>query len=225
MSNDIFDDNAASWWDINGPYKTLHHINPTRLNYIKRYANLTDQQVLDIGCGGGILSEALAKNKANVVGIDISRQLIDIAKLHLYESNLTIDYQCIDIDNFAINHQQSFNVIVCMEMLEHVNDPNHIIKHCSSLLKQGGTLILSTLNRTLKSYVFNVLIAEYLCNLIPKGTHNYKQFITPALLCQMLRNANFNIINISGIKYNPFTKHANIINHPDINYLIVAKKL
>jgi 2-polyprenyl-6-hydroxyphenyl methylase/3-demethylubiquinone-9 3-methyltransferase len=217
---DKFNNLAHDWWNLEGSFRTLHHINPTRVNYIKSFINLSNQRILDLGCGGGILSEALARNGGLVTGLDLANNSIEVAKLHLYESNLNIDYRCIDISNYS---GDKFTIISCMEMIEHVPDPEYIIANCVKNLEPNGYLFLSTLNRTFKSYLMGVLVAEYIMNLIPKGTHDYKKFIKPSELRKILNKYNLDIIDIKGIAYNPYKKTANISNNIDINYIVCCK--
>jgi 2-polyprenyl-6-hydroxyphenyl methylase/3-demethylubiquinone-9 3-methyltransferase len=219
---DKFNQLAHEWWNVNGALRTLHHINPARLEFIKRHTKLQGIKVIDIGCGGGILSESLARAGAIVSAIDLAQQSIEIAKLHLFESNLDIDYQCIDIASIAEQKQQSFDVVVCMELLEHVNDKAEIIANCSKLLKIGGMAFFSTLTKTPKSYLFGVLAAEYLLKLLPNGTHDYNKFITPANLDNLLKQHKLNTIDIKGLDYNPLTHIANITNRINVNYMMCA---
>lgn len=238
-----FSNLSHSWWDYDGEFKTLHHINPTRIDFIKSYCDLSNKKVVDVGCGGGILSEGLAQNGAIVSGVDLSKESIDIAKLHLHESMqnidyqcidiaklhphesmLNIDYQCIDIETFANSHNNQFDVLTCMEMLEHVSSPQEILANCAKLLKPGGFAFLSTLNRNLKSYALGVIASEYILKLIPKGTHDYKKFIKPSELNHMLKNVGLDIIAIKGINYNPFTYKSSLSNNVDINYIVCCQK-
>lgn len=220
---DKFNDLAHNWWNLDGEFRTLHHINPTRIQFIEKHVNLNDKNVIDVGCGGGILSEALAHKGANVTGIDLAPQSIDIAKLHLHESNLQINYECINIIDKAKQFTGWFDVVTCMEMLEHVPEPKIIIENCVKLLKPGGLAFFSTLNRTLKSYALGVLAAEYILKLVPKGTHNYQQFIKPSELRTLLEQYGLNLIEIKGLNYNPFTHNANISNDASINYMVAAR--
>lgn len=220
---DKFNSLAHEWWDVDGTLKTLHHINPCRVQFVKSHVDLKNKSALDIGCGGGILSESLAKEKANVTAIDLAPQSIEVAKLHLYESNLEVDYQCIELGEFAKQNDQ-FDVITCMEMLEHVPDPEYIIEQAAKLLKNDGVAFFSTLNKNVKSYLLGIVAAEYICNLVPKGTHEYSKFITPADLRKMLVKHNLELIDIKGITYNPIDYSAKLSNDTDINYLVACKK-
>lgn len=220
-----FNNLAHEWWDLDGKFKTLHHINPTRLDFIKRHTSLTQKQVIDIGCGGGILAESMAQLNGIVTAIDLAPQSIEIAKLHLHESNLQVNYQCINIEDFALEHPNSFDILTCMEMLEHVPEPSFIIENCAKLLKPGGIAFFSTMNRNLKSYILGVIAAEYLLRLVPKGTHEYQKFLQPAELNKLLKKFDLEIIDISGIKYNPLNNVATLDKDIDINYILACKKL
>lgn len=229
-SKEIFKFNnlAHSWWDLEGEFKTLHHVNPTRLKFISKFVDLTKKQTLDVGCGGGILSEGMAKSGACVTGIDLAPQSIEIAKLHLYESNLDIDYQCISLEEMisdSITNNKLFDVITCMEMLEHVPNPELIIKNCAMVLKNGGYAFFSTLNRNLKSYALAIFMGEYVMNLIPRGTHNYKKFIKPSELTSMLHKHGLKVVEINGIAYNPITHSSKITNNVSVNYIIACTKI
>ncbi|KGQ36783.1 bifunctional 2-polyprenyl-6-hydroxyphenol methylase/3-demethylubiquinol 3-O-methyltransferase UbiG [Gallibacterium anatis] len=206
---DKFSKMAASWWDLNGDFKPIHQLNPLRLNYILQHSNgLNGKKVLDVGCGGGILSESMAKSGANVTGIDMSPQPLAVAKQHAQDNNLIIDYQQSTIEDFLQQHQQlqaeKFDVITCMEMLEHVPDPLSIIRSCRELLKPDGVLFMSTINRTLKAWALVVIGAEYVLKMLPQGTHDYEKFIKPAellaycdqvgLACQQLKGYHYNLL-------------------------------
>ncbi len=219
-----FNNLAHEWWNLDGEFQTLHQINPIRLEFIKSHIDIANKKILDIGCGGGILSEAMAKNGAIVTGIDLAPQSIEIAKLHLYESNLDIDYQCITVEDFAATNSGDYDVITCMEMLEHVSNPDYVIKNCYKLLKPGGCIFLSTLNRNIVSYVLGVIAAEYLLKLIPKGTHEYKKFIKPSELRRILALNGFEVYSIKGIGYNPLSKKAHLTNNVSVNYILSCKK-
>jgi len=222
---DKFNQLAHEWWNIDGEFKTLHHINPARLEFIKHYTTLKNLQVIDIGCGGGILSESLARQGAHVTAIDLAPQSIEVAKLHLFESNLNIDYQCIDVATIAAQKAASFDVLVCMELLEHVTNPQQVIAECSKLLKPGGIAFFSTLTKTPISYMLGVIAAEYLLKLLPKGTHDYSKFITPANLDKMLREQQLNTIAVKGLDYNPVTQMANISDKIKVNYMVCARRI
>jgi len=221
-----FDGQSAFWWDVNGPFKTLHQINPTRLQYITDYVNIEGKTTLDVGCGGGILSEALAKAGAHVTGLDLSEPSLQTAKLHLFESGLKIDYQQQSIEDFADMHPQSQDVICCLEMLEHVPDPASIVNACYQALKPGGWLFLSTLNRTPKAMMLGIFAAEHVLKIVPKGTHHFEQFIKPSELVKILEQHALKINDICGMRYNPITQSATLDHQDlDINYFIAAQKL
>lgn len=222
---DKFNNLSQEWWDPQGELRTLHHINPVRLQFVKDNIILKNTKLIDVGCGGGIFAELLKRNGANVTGIDLSAKAIEIAKLHLYESHLEINYQCTSVEEMANNNPHHFDVLTCMEMLEHVPNPNIIIANCAKLLKPGGVAFFSTLNRNLKSYVLGILAAEYILKLLPAGTHEYKKFIKPFELRNMLIQNNLELIDIKGLSYNPLTKAANISNDTSINYMVSCRKI
>lgn len=220
-----FNGQATFWWDENGPFKTLHHINPVRTEYVKLFVDLTDKKVLDVGCGGGVFSEAIASHKAQVTAIDLADEPLEVAKLHLFESQLEIDYQNISVEDFATQHENSFDVIVCMEMLEHVPDPQSIVDACAKILKSGGWLFLSTINRNAKAMVLGIFMAEHVTGVVPKGTHHYEQFIKPSELANGAEKSGLKVQDISGMKYNPLSKKAWLDSHDvSINYLVAAQK-
>jgi 2-polyprenyl-6-hydroxyphenyl methylase/3-demethylubiquinone-9 3-methyltransferase len=223
---DQFDGQAAFWWDPKGPFKTLHHINPIRLNYIKQFAQLDQKNVLDVGCGGGILSESLAQSGAQVTGLDLSEASLQTAQMHLYESGLQIDYQKLSIEDYATQNPASFDVVTCLEMLEHVPDPESIIDACLQALKPGGWLFLSTLNRTPKAMMLGIFAAEHVLKIVPKGTHHFEQFIKPSELVRVLSTKAVEVVDLSGMRYNPITETASIdAQDLDINYLVAVRKL
>jgi 2-polyprenyl-6-hydroxyphenyl methylase/3-demethylubiquinone-9 3-methyltransferase len=222
---DKFNDLAHEWWNTDGAFKTLHQINPLRCEFIQKHIALENKTLLDVGCGGGILSEALAKLGAQVSAIDLAPQSIEIAKLHLYESNLSINYECIEVGAKAVQSPESFDVITCMEMLEHVPDPAYIIQECAKLLKSGGMAFFSTLNRNFKSYALGVVAAEYILNLVPQGTHDYQKFIKPAELRNMLKQAGFELVALSGMTYNPISQTAALSSDTSINYMVACQKI
>jgi 2-polyprenyl-6-hydroxyphenyl methylase/3-demethylubiquinone-9 3-methyltransferase len=217
---------AARWWDKNSEFKPLHEINPLRLNYIKEKCggSLKGKKILDVGCGGGILAESLAKEGAIVVGIDMAEASLEVAKLHLLESNYDIDYKQILVEEFADSNPESFDVVCCLEMLEHVPDPKSVINACSKLVKKGGEVFLSTLNRNPKSYLFAIVGAEYVLNLLPKGTHDFDKFIKPSEMDNFARNSNLHLQNIIGMTYNIFSKKYKLEQDTDVNYLCFYKK-
>ena len=217
---------AARWWDKNSEFKPLHDINPLRLNYIKEQCggSLKGKRILDIGCGGGILSESLALEGAEVVGIDLAEAGLEVAKLHLLESGLDIDYQFISSEDLTKTESESFDVITCLEMLEHVPDPSLIIEACSKLVKSNGRVFFSTINRNPKSYFFAIVGAEYVLNLLPKGTHNYEKFIRPSEIDGWARNFNLSISSIIGMTYNPLTKKYKLGDDVSVNYMTHYEK-
>lgn len=215
---------SAHWWDREGELKTLHQINPLRLGYIKEKTPLADKTVVDIGCGGGILTEALAKEGAIATGIDMNASLIEVAKLHLYESNVQADYQKIPAEDFAVAHPASQDIVTCLEMLEHVPDPAAIVRACAEIVKPGGHVFFSTLNRNPKSYLFAIVGAEYLLKILPKNTHDYEKFIKPSELSNWAREAGLTPMELKGINYNPLTKQFKLTDDVSVNYLMHAVK-
>ena len=219
-----FASHASRWWDPEGDLKTLHQVNPLRLNYIQSKTNLTGKSVIDIGCGGGILSESLAKCGAIVTGIDMNKPVIDAAKLHQHESGTQVEYLKISAEEIAQERPEQYDIVTCLEMLEHVPDPASIIKACSALVKPGGLVFFSTLNRNPKSYLFAIVGAEYLLKILPKNTHDYRKFIRPSELGAWARQAKLHPQDIKGIHYNPFTKEFKLNDDVSVNYLLHAKK-
>ncbi|NQZ54326.1 MAG: bifunctional 2-polyprenyl-6-hydroxyphenol methylase/3-demethylubiquinol 3-O-methyltransferase UbiG [Piscirickettsiaceae bacterium] len=215
---------ASSWWDPEGESKPLHELNPLRLSYIQDRCNLDEQHVIDVGCGGGILSEALAKSGAYVTGIDMGKMPLDIAKLHALESSLTIDYQQITAEEKAQQSAEQYDAVTCMEMLEHVPDPASVITACAQLVKPGGDLFFSTLNRHPKAYLVAVLGAEYIMNILPKGTHDYKRFIRPSELANWCRQAGLDVCDITGMSYNPLSKTFKLTDDVKVNYLMHCRR-
>lgn len=215
---------ASRWWDPNGPQRPLHELNPVRLDYVRRYQQLLNAKVLDIGCGGGLLTEALAAAGARATGIDLSEKLVDIAKLHLLESGHVVEYRLISAEQLASEQPAQFEAVTCMEMLEHVPDPHAILKASFDLLKPGGRLFLSTLNRTPKAFGLAIVGAEYVAQLLPKGTHDYRSFIKPSELAASLRDIGFVLRDISGLAYNPLSRKAAISKDTSVNYLMFAEK-
>lgn len=221
---DKFNDLAQRWWDENGPQKALHALNPVRLDYVAQRMRLQDAQVLDLGCGGGLLSEALAKAGAKVTGIDLAPDLIKVAKLHRLESGVQVDYREQSAEALAEQAPGTFDAITCMEMLEHVPDPAAILRACATLLKPGGRLFLSTLNRTPAAFALAIVGAEYIARLLPKGTHQYRDFIRPSELARWLREAGLQLEDVSGLMYEPWRNGARLISRTDVNYLACAVK-
>jgi 2-polyprenyl-6-hydroxyphenyl methylase/3-demethylubiquinone-9 3-methyltransferase len=218
-----FSELAHRWWDPNSEFKPLHEINPLRLKWIDRLAPLAGRKVLDVGCGGGILAEAMAGAGATVSGIDMSEKALKVAKLHLYESGRQVDYQHVSAEDFAARHPGEFDVVTCMEMLEHVPDPSSVVAACARLVKPGGWVFFSTLNRNPKSYLFAVVGAEYVLKLLPRGTHDYAKFIKPAELARMAREAGLEMQQITGLTYNPLTKVYRLEADTDVNYLMATR--
>ncbi len=215
---------ANRWWDPNGPQKPLHALNPVRLDYVKRRISLMGARVLDVGCGGGLLSEALAKEGAQVVAIDLAPELIKVARLHRLESGVEVDYRVQAVEALADEAPASFDAITCMEMLEHVPDPAAIIAACERLLKPGGRLFLSTLNRTPAAFALAIVGAEYIARMLPKGTHHYQDFIKPSELAGWVRTAGLQLEDVSGLAYEPWRNAARIASRTDVNYLATAVK-
>ena len=220
-----FNNLARRWWNRTGDFKSLHDINPLRVGYITDRVDLKGQRVLDVGCGGGILSEALAAAGAKVTGIDAATGPLEAAKLHRYESTQQVDYLLTTIEELAAKMPEPFDVITCLEMLEHVPDPSSVINSCRKLLKDDGHLFLSTINRSPKSYLFMVIGAEYLLRLLPCGTHDYGKFITPAELAAWCRKAGFSLRELSGMTYNPLNQVYQLGKDVDVNYLVWAAPL
>ena len=211
---------AHKWWDPSSEFKPLHDINPLRVNYINDLFPLNEKNILDVGCGGGILAESMAKLGGNVTGIDQSEIAIKIAKLHAKENNLSIDYKLLNIEEFLKKDSNKFDVITCLEMIEHVPDPVSIIKSCSKKLKKNGRLYVSTINRNLKAFLFAIVGAEYILNLLPKGTHHYDKFIKPSEVKSWANSLNMNISNITGMTYNPFLKKYSLGSDVSVNYIL-----
>jgi 2-polyprenyl-6-hydroxyphenyl methylase / 3-demethylubiquinone-9 3-methyltransferase len=216
---DKFSALAAHWWDNNGPCRTLHDINPCRYDYVCAQARLAGQQVADIGCGGGIFSEALARAGAHVTAIDASAELIEVARRHALAQATTVQYEAITAEDLALRRAGCFDVVTCLELIEHVPQPESLIKACATLLKPGGVLVVSTLNRNATSYLLGVVLAEYVLRLVPRGTHDYMQFVRPAELARMARDQRLATRDISGMGYNPLTRRARLGVAPSINYL------
>ena len=216
---------AHRWWDKNGEFKPLHEMNPLRANYIDSVAAVAGKQLLDVGCGGGILSEAMAQRGAEVTGIDMGEGPLEIARLHALESGLSINYIWSSAEDYAENHSRHFDVVTCLEMLEHVPDPASVVRACAKLAKPGGDVFFSTINRTPKAYGLAILGAEYLLKLLPKGTHDYQKFIRPAELGAWCRAAGLQVVDISGVTYNPFTKRFALdARDVDANYLVHCRR-
>jgi 2-polyprenyl-6-hydroxyphenyl methylase/3-demethylubiquinone-9 3-methyltransferase len=219
-----FSDLAHRWWDPTSEFRPLHEINPLRLDWINARAPLGSKTVADIGCGGGILSESMAKKGAQVTGIDLSEKALKVADLHSLESGVQVRYELISAEELAAREPARYDVVTCMEMLEHVPDPAAIVRACATLVKPGGQVFFSTINRNLKSYLFAVIGAEYMLRLLPKGTHEYAKFITPAELAQFIRNAGLTLDTLKGMSYNPLTKIYSLDHNTDVNYLVACTR-
>lgn len=215
---------AARWWDPDGESRPLHDINPARLDYIAQRLALRGARVLDVGCGGGLLSEDMARAGAAVTAIDLGSEVIEVARLHLLESRLDVDYRECSAEALAEAEPESFDAVACMEMLEHVPDPAAVIRACARLLRPGGQLFLSTLNRTPQAFAVAIVGAEYLARLLPRGTHRYAGFIRPSELASWLRAAYMQPQDVSGLRYNPLTRRASVGGSPSVNYLAHASK-
>ena len=216
---------ASRWWDMESEFKPLHDINPLRTNYIDSLAPLAGKKVLDVGCGGGILSEAMAQRGADVTGIDMGEANLTTSKLHALESGVKVDYQCIAVETLAAQQPESFDVVTCLEMLEHVPDPASIIRACHKLVKPGGQVFFSTINRSPKSYAFAIIGAEYVLRLVPTGTHDYHKFIKPSELTRWCREAGLQAEDMTGMVYNPITKIYSLKDQDvSVNYLMATRK-
>jgi|SRR5580658_1985091 2-polyprenyl-6-hydroxyphenyl methylase/3-demethylubiquinone-9 3-methyltransferase len=214
-----FDALAHEFWDPRGSFHPLHALNPVRLEYIAARAKLTQQRVLDVGCGGGLLAESLALRGAHVTGIDLAPAMIEVARLHAHESQLDIDYQQSSAEAFAQRCERPFDVITCMELIEHVPDPAGLLLAISKLLRPGGELFMSTINRNLRSFLFAIVGAEYVLRVLPRGTHEYARLLRPAELARHARAAHLSLCNVSGLEFNPFLRTARLTRDTGVNYL------
>ncbi len=217
-----FEELASRWWDPHSEFKPLHEINPLRLEYIRGHLPLEGRQVLDVGCGGGILSESMAACGAQVTGIDMGEAPLQVARLHLLESNLQVNYERIPVERLAAERPDQFDLVTCMEMLEHVPDPSSVVHACARLVKPGGKVIFSTINRNPKAYLFAILGAEYLLRLLPRGTHDFAKFIRPSELDNWIRAAGLQNLDITGLSYNPLTQVYRLGDDVDVNYMVAA---
>ena len=219
-----FSDLAHRWWDPASEFKPLHEINPLRLNLIDQVVGLQGKRVLDVGCGGGILSESMSNKGAEVTGIDLSEKALKVAQLHGLESGVKVDYRLISVEALAAEMPGSFDAVTCMEMLEHVPDPAAVVAACTRLVKPGGTVFFSTINRNPKAYLFAVVGAEYVLNLLPRGTHDYEKFIKPSELVGWSRETGLSDFHFKGMTYNPFTQQYRLGEDVSVNYILYAKK-
>ncbi|WNZ54979.1 bifunctional 2-polyprenyl-6-hydroxyphenol methylase/3-demethylubiquinol 3-O-methyltransferase UbiG [Microbulbifer sp. JTAC008] len=220
-----FEQLASRWWDKEGEFKPLHEINPLRANYIDGHAPVAGKKLLDVGCGGGILAEAMAQRGADVTGIDLGEAPLNVAKLHALESGVSVNYRKVAVEDLAEEAPESFDIVTCLEMLEHVPDPSSVIRACAKLVKPGGKLFFSTINRTPKGWLFAVVGAEYVLRLLPKGTHEYSKFIRPSEMGAWLRDESLEAHDITGMTYNPVTRSYKLNPRDvDVNYLMYASK-
>lgn len=219
-----FSNLAHKWWDKTSEFKPLHDINPLRLNYIDKAVTLKGKTVLDVGCGGGILSESMAERGAKVTGIDLGEKALKVAQLHSLESGVAVDYQLISVEKLAEQQPASFDVVTCLEMLEHVPDPASVVAACAKLVKPGGKVFFSTINRNPKAYLFAVIGAEYVLNMLPRGTHDYAKFIKPSELASWMRLADLSLNHQIGMSYNPITQHYWLGDDVSVNYMMHTVK-
>ena len=215
---------AHRWWDPNSEFKPLHAINPLRLGWIQSFVNLEGKKVVDVGCGGGILAESISQAGANTTGIDLSEKALKVAELHALEVGANLTYRLISAEALADEQAEQYDVVTCMEMLEHVPDPASVVRACAKLCKPGGTLFFSTLNRNPKSYLFAIIGAEYVLKLLPKGTHEYTKFIKPSELVAFTREAGLEMLGMKGMSYNPITQVYSLNDDVDVNYMIAVRK-
>jgi len=215
---------AHRWWDPNSEFKPLHAINPLRLSWIKSFVSLDGKKVVDIGCGGGILAESIAQSGADTTGIDLSEKALKVAELHALEVGANLTYRAVSAEDLAQEQPEQYDVVTCMEMLEHVPDPASVVRACAALCKPGGTLFFSTLNRSPKSYLFAIIGAEYILRLLPKGTHEYAKFIKPSELVAFTRSTGLELLGMKGLGYNPLTQVYSLSDDVDVNYMIAVRK-
>jgi len=215
---------AHRWWDPEGDMRPLHEINPIRLDWIDRLASLPGKRVLDVGCGGGILAEAMAQRGARVTGIDLSPKPLRVAQLHALESGVTVEYREASAESLATESPAAFDIVTCLEMLEHVPDPASTVRACSTLTRPGGWVFFSTINRNPKSFLFAIVGAEYVLRLLPRGTHEYAKFIRPSELAAMARAAGLELVEVLGLTYNPLTRRFALGRDTDVNYLVACRK-
>jgi len=222
---DKFSALASSWWDPNGELKTLHDINPLRLDWIREQADgLNGRRVLDVGCGAGLLSEAMAIEGAEVTGIDLAGESLQIARLHGLETGVKVDYQQASAEEHAAGHAAQYDLVTCMELLEHVPDPASVVRACGALVRPGGLVCFSTLNRNPKAFMLAILGAEYLLRMLPRGTHSYEHFIKPSELAAAARAAGLEPAALAGLEYNPLTRHYRVTRDTSVNYMMAARR-
>lgn len=219
-----FDSIAKEWWNPNGPMKPLHQLNPTRLQFILDQLELQDKKILDVGCGAGILTESLAKNGAHTIGLDLSTEVLICAREHAKAENLQIEYVQEPVEAYAKSHPEEFDAVSCMELLEHVPDPLQVIKACADLVKTEGLVFFSTINRTPKAFLLTIVGAEYLLNILPKGTHHYQKFIRPSELTSWAMEAGLSLVELKGLEYHPLSGKFNLSDNLSANYLACYKK-
>ncbi|EJI85425.1 MAG: bifunctional 2-polyprenyl-6-hydroxyphenol methylase/3-demethylubiquinol 3-O-methyltransferase UbiG [Alishewanella aestuarii] len=220
-----FNEIAARWWDPEGEFKPLHLLNPTRLGYISdQLGGLFGRNTLDVGCGGGILAESMARAGAKVTGIDMAPDGLNVARLHALEAGVNIDYQQSTAEDFAERHAGEFELVTCMEMLEHVPDPASVVRACAELAAPGATLVFSTINKTAKAYLFAIVGAEYLLKLVPRGTHQFDKFIRPSVLMRYIEDAGLELVDATGLHFNPLNNSFKLGAGLDVNYFVVARK-
>lgn len=217
---DKFAELAHRWWDPDSEFKPLHQINPLRVQHINTKCRLAGKKVLDVGCGGGILSEAMAQMGASVTGIDLGEKALQVARLHQLESNVSVEYRLISVEALAAEQPAQYDVVTCMEMLEHVPDPASVVKACAALVRPGGHVFFSTLNRNPKSYLFAIVAAEYLLNLLPRGTHQYEKMIKPSELANAIRQTDLQLVDMIGLTYHPMTKRYQLTSDISVNYIV-----
>lgn len=219
-----FSNHAHRWWDTESEFRPLHKINPIRLDWIASHTDLNGKVIADIGCGGGILSESLAKRNGQVTGIDLSKKALQVAQLHAIDSNISVHYECVSAEALAEREPAKYDVVTCMEMLEHVPDPASVIRACATLVKPNGWVFFSTLNRTLKSFALAIVGAEYVLRMLPKGTHDYTKFLTPAELSKLARDAELDVVDIKGIDANPLLDRYMLSADVNVNYLMACQR-
>ena len=219
-----FESLADRWWNPEGPLKTLHRINPLRLDYIDRRTALNNATVLDVGCGGGLLSEGMARRGAGVLGIDLAAASLEVAAAHARESGAEVDYRCVDVEQLADEQPGGFDIVTCLELLEHVPEPDRVVTACAHATRPGGTVFFSTINRNLKSFLLAIVGAEHVLGMVPRGTHEYQKLIRPSELAAWCRNAGLEVLDITGLHFNPLTQSYSMGGNVDVNYFIQARR-